>query len=118
MFAHSIVPIALGYIVAHYYSLAVVEGQRTVILATTTTDQASNLLGLSTADVKYGLVQPALVASLQVAAVVAGHIIGAVAAHDRAVRLFPRNRSTAAQAPLLLLMVAYTYVGLTLLFAA
>ncbi|WP_406045883.1 hypothetical protein OG799_16200 [Micromonospora sp. NBC_00898] len=118
LFAHSIVPIALGYIVAHYYSLAIIEGQRTLVLATSTADQSDNLLGLSTVDINYRLVQPALVASLQVTAVVAGHITGAVAAHDRAVRIFPGTRSTAAQTPLLLLMIAYTYVGLTLLFAA
>jgi hypothetical protein len=117
LFAHSILPIALGYVVAHYYSLAIVEGQRTIILATTHPDQTGNLLGLSTVDIGYGLVQPAFVASLQVAAVVAGHITGAVAAHDRAVRVFPPTLSTVAQLPLLLLMIGYTYLGLSLLFA-
>ncbi|WP_240197469.1 hypothetical protein [Nonomuraea lactucae] len=32
-FARSLVPIALGYLVAHYFSLLVIEGQRAVILA-------------------------------------------------------------------------------------
>ena len=118
LFAHSILPIALGYVVAHYYSLAVLEGQRTVILAASRPGTGENLLGLSTVDINYDLVHPAFVATLQVTAVVVGHVIGAVAAHDRAVRVFPRARAVAGQLPLLLLMIVYTYAGLSLLFAA
>ncbi|MGH3683223.1 MAG: hypothetical protein ACRDT2_23605, partial [Natronosporangium sp.] len=117
-FAHSILPIALGYVVAHYYSLAVTEGQRTIILAADPPGTGTNLLGLSTTDVNYTLVTAAGVATLQVAAVVTGHIAGAVTAHDRAVRLFAPQRAGLGQLPLLLLMVGYTYLGLTLLFAA
>jgi hypothetical protein len=110
-FAHSIVPIALGYVVAHYYSLAVLEGQRTFILAT----RGGEDTGLTALNMT--LVDPAFVSALQVLAVVAGHIAGAVAAHDRATRLYPPGRVMAGQLPLLLLMLAYTYTGLTLLFA-
>jgi len=111
-FAHSIVPIALGYVVAHYYSLAVLEGQRTFILAT----RGGEDTGLTALDMT--LVYPAFVAALQVIAVVAGHVTGAVAAHDRATRIYPPGKVMAGQLPLLLLMLAYTYTGLTLLFAA
>jgi hypothetical protein len=117
-FAHSVLPIALGYVVAHYYSLAITEGQRTIILAADPLGTGTNLLGLSTTDVNTALVAATGVVTLQVAAVVAGHVAGAVAAHDRAVRLFPPQRARWGQLPLLLLMVGYTYLGLTLLFAA
>jgi hypothetical protein len=115
-FAHSLLPIALGYVIAHYFSLAVVQGQRTLILAADPLG-TGNLLGLSTTDVSYALVDPTAMATLQVTAVVAGHVAGAVAAHDRAVRLFPADTARWGQLPLLLLMVVYTYLGLTLLFA-
>lgn len=111
-FAHSIVPIALGYVVAHYYSLAILEGQRTFILAT----RGGSNTGLVVLNMS--LVSPAFVAALQVIAVVAGHIAGAIAAHDRATRIYPPGKVMAGQLPLLLLMLAYTYTGLTLLFAA
>jgi hypothetical protein len=117
LFAHSMLPIALGYVIAHYFSLAVVQGQRTLILAADPVG-AGNLLGLSSADVSFALVNPTAMATLQVVAVVAGHICGAIAAHDRAVRLFPPETARWGQVPLLLLMVGYTYLGLTLLFAA
>ncbi|HZM77964.1 MAG TPA: hypothetical protein VFC19_19775, partial [Candidatus Limnocylindrales bacterium] len=85
-FAHSIVPIALGYVVAHYYSLIILEGQRTFILAT----RGGENTGLAVLDMT--LVYPAFVAALQVIAVVAGHITGAVAAHDRATRVYPPGK--------------------------
>ncbi|MFS8522255.1 MAG: hypothetical protein FWJ87_12940 [Micromonosporaceae bacterium] len=118
LFAHSLLPIALGYVVAHYYSLAVIEGQRTFILAGDPLGTGDNLWGLRPTDVSFALVTPTGVATLQVVAVVTGHILGAVAAHDRAVRLFPPEAARWGQIPLLLLMVGYTYLGLTLLFAA
>lgn len=117
-FAHSILPIALGYMVAHYYSLAVLEGQRTFILGLDPLGTGGNPLGLSTADVSPALAGAGAVATLQVIAVVVGHIAGAIAAHDRAVRLFPSQAAQVGQLPLLLLMVGYTTLGLTLLFAA
>jgi hypothetical protein len=49
--------------------------------------------------------------------VVMGHVLGVIAAHDRAVALFPRARTLAGQLPLLIVMICYTVGGLTLLFA-
>ncbi|MPZ28622.1 MAG: hypothetical protein GEV12_20030 [Micromonosporaceae bacterium] len=117
-FAHSLLPIVLGYMVAHYYSLAVLEGQRTVILGLDPLGTGSHPLGLSTVDVNPALVGATTVVTVQVVAVVLGHIGGAVAAHDRAVRLFPPQAAQLGQLPLLLLMVGYTGLGLSLLFAA
>ncbi|WP_411106636.1 hypothetical protein [Streptomyces sp. cmx-4-9] len=104
-FAHSLVPIALGYLLAHYLSLLVVEGPRTVIVAWGT-DNAPELLP--------PLGSGAL-ATFQVLAVVIGHVLGVVAAHDRSVRLFPPDRALVGQLPLLALMITYTVGGLSLL---
>ncbi|NUP02562.1 MAG: hypothetical protein HOW59_32030, partial [Nonomuraea sp.] len=104
-FAHSLVPIAIGYLVAHYFSLLVIEGQRTFVLA----------LGLD-AEVDQNVVSPGLIATVQVLAIVAGHVVGVVAAHDRSVRLLPPARAVAGQLPLFVLMICYTIGGLTLLF--
>lgn len=106
-FAHSLVPIALGYLVAHYFTLFVTEGPRTVMVALGTDNPAPPppVLG------------PGALATLQVAAIVLGHVLGVVAAHDRSVRLFPPARAVAGQLPLLALMIAYTLGGLALLIA-
>ena len=60
---------------------------------------------------------PTMIASVQVGAIVVGHVLGAISAHDRSVRLFPRRHVLAGQLPLMALMVAYTVTGLVLLFA-
>jgi hypothetical protein len=104
--AHSIVPIAVGYIVAHYWSLFVLEGQRTIAL----------LLGHEEFRVYAGIITPTGVANVQVTVIVLGHLVGTVLAHDRALRLFPRTVAVTGQIPLLGLMVAYTAAGLVLLF--
>ncbi|MFI9114589.1 hypothetical protein [Streptomyces venezuelae] len=106
-FAHSLLPIALGYLVAHYFSLFVTEGPRTVILAG----------GSDNAPSPAPFLGPGGLATLQVAAIVTGHVLGVVAAHDRSVRLFPADRAVAGQLPLFALMIAYTLGGIGLLIA-
>lgn len=115
-FAHTLVPIALGYVIAHYYSLLIYQGQRTVILATDPLQRGADYLGLRDAAISTALIGETLVAVVQVGAVVAGHVLGVVLAHDRAVALFDRRRAVLGQLPLLVLMVLYTVAGLLLLF--
>lgn len=117
LFAHSVVPIAVGYVVAHYFSLLIFEGQRTMTLLSDPLVTGADLLGLAGRGVDFSVVSPTTIAVVQVLAIVAGHVLGVVAAHDRAVRLFPVTRAVAGQLPLLVLMVGYTTGGLTLLFA-
>ncbi|MEU7552709.1 hypothetical protein AB0B01_10150 [Streptomyces sp. NPDC044571] len=104
-FAHSLVPIALGYLTAHYFSLLVTEGPRTVIMA----------LGTDNAPQPLPPLGPGGLATLQVLAVVTGHVLGVIAAHDRCVRLFPPAKAVAGQLPLLALMIIYTLGGIGLL---
>ncbi|MEU7590866.1 hypothetical protein AB0A95_31805 [Micromonospora sp. NPDC049230] len=115
--AHSIVPIAVGYVVAHYYSLLILEGQRTVALLSDPLGTGANWLGTADREPYTGLVTPSGVASLQITVIVLGHLVGTLLAHDRALYLFPRARAVAGQLPLLALMVAYTVAGLLLLYA-
>jgi hypothetical protein len=117
-FAGSVVPIALGYLVAHYFTLFVLEGQRTLALLSDPLSTGADLFGLADYEVHAGLVNdPQVVALVKIGAVVVGHILGVVAAHDRAVALFSRREALLGQIPLLVVMVGYTLGGLTLLFA-
>jgi hypothetical protein len=106
--AHSLVPIIAGYVVAHYFSLLIVEGPRAVAL----------LFGVTGFTPDTTLAAPVVVASVQVGAVLAGHLLAVVAAHDRTLRLLPPQKQLTGQAPLLVLMVGYTSGGLALLFAS
>lgn len=117
LLAHSVIPIVVGYIVAHYFSLFVFEGQRALILLSDPLGNGSNWLGLADRGVDFTVLSPTTIAVTQVLAVVLGHVVGVIAAHERAVSLFPRREALAGQVPLLVVMVGYTLAGLTLLFA-
>jgi hypothetical protein len=119
LFAHSVVPIAFGYVVAHYLTLFILEGQRTLIYLSDPLSNGANifgtgLLGLNTSITNHST----MIATIQVCAVVLGHLMGVISAHDRAVALFPRHKALAGQLPLLVVMVGYTVGGLLLLFSA
>jgi hypothetical protein len=117
-FVHSVVPVALGYVVAHYYTLFAYEGQRGLAKLGDPLSTGADWFGLADLTPNPAPITPALVASIQVLAVVTGHVVGVVLAHDRAVRLFPRAQAVIGQLPLLVLMVTVTCTGLILLFAA
>ena len=116
-FVYSLVPIALVYAIAHYFSLLVIQGQFVVPLASDPFGFGWNLLG-STGDYQPNLapISPNGIWYVQAAALVAGHVAGLAVAHDRAVTLFT-NRSAAlrSQYAMLALMVVYTVGGLWLL---
>jgi len=118
-FAHSVVPIIVGYVVAHYLSYLVEVGQATLILASDPLSNGSNILGTGNLTVSYWLsYHPTLLANTKVIAVIAGHVVGVIAAHDRAMKILPRRHQLTGQLPLLFAMVAFTVGGLYLLFAA
>ncbi|MCD4533906.1 hypothetical protein LRP67_07420 [Nocardioides sp. cx-169] len=118
LFAHSVVPIVVGYIVAHYLSYLVHAGQNTLIQASDPFGDGSDILGTGDWSVNYWLsYHPTLLANIKVLAVVIGHVLGVIAAHDRAIKLLPRRHQLTGQLPLLFAMIAFTVGGLYLLFA-
>lgn len=119
LFAHSVVPIVVGYFVAHYLSYFVVVGQETLVNLSDPFSNGSNWFGTADLDPNYGIYyHPTALATIKVIAVVLGHVLGVVAAHDRAIRILPKRHQLTGQLPLLFAMVAFTIGGLYLLFAA
>jgi hypothetical protein len=111
-FAATLVPIALGYTVAHYFSFFLLEGQMTVILASDPYGSGLNLLGSTGHRVDYGAVPPWLTALVQVNAIVLGHVAATIAAHDLALRTQPPGRAVRGQIPIVTAMVMLTCAGL------
>jgi hypothetical protein len=106
LMAHSLIPIVIGYVFAHYLTYLVERGQQTIIL----------LFGLD-AEVNYVLsLHPSLLATIKVGCVVAGHVAAVIAAHDRALWLLPKGHQLTGQLAMMLVMVGYTFTGLYLLF--
>jgi hypothetical protein len=109
-----LVPIAVGYTLAHYASLLVVEGPRGVLLLVGQWGVANPIEPSIAPD-------PTVIAICQVTFIVIGHLLGVLAAHDRALRAAPGRTLTlvvADELPGVLLMVGCTWAGLFLLFAA
>ena len=78
--------------------------------------RGDNLLGTADWSVNYWLsFHPTLIAVIKVLAVVTGHVLGVIAAHDRAIKLLPARHHVVGQIGMLLVMVAYTTTGLYLL---
>jgi hypothetical protein len=111
-FAATLLPIALGYTVAHYFSFFFLEGQMTAILASDPYGTGLNLLGSTGHRVHYAAVAPWLTALVQVNAIVLGHIAATIAAHDLALRTQPPGRAARGQIPIATAMVALTCAGL------
>jgi hypothetical protein len=119
LFAHSIVPIIVGYIIAHYVTYLVEYGQTTLVQLSDPFSRGDDYLGTADLAVNYWLsFHPDFLARLKVGAVVVGHVLGVIAAHDRAVKILPRRHQLTGQLSLLVAMVFFTVGGLYLLFAA
>lgn len=107
----TLIPIAVGYTIAHYASLLLVEGPRGVAQLVDPSAGSSRLLPA-----------PLLIAAIQVGAILVGHVIGVIAAHDRVLAhdgpQFTESRRLANEIPLILIMIVYTMVGLYLLVIA
>lgn len=114
-FAHSLVPIVLGYAVAHYFSLLAFEGQRFIALSSDPLARGWDLFGTADWEVDFTAVSTAVIAWVQAGAIVIGHLAAVVLAHDRAVAIFPGRLAITTQYALLVVMVGYTIGGLGLL---
>lgn len=118
-YAHTVVPIALGYAIAHYFSLLLLDGQTTWILASNPFDQPGvDLFGTYGNAIDYTALATSTIAYVQVGAIVLGHALGVLLAHDRALRGVTRLKPSHEQLPLVTVMVAFTVGGLGLLFGA
>ena len=118
-FAHSIVPIVVGYVFAHYLTYLLDVGEQTLIYMSDPFSDGSNWFGTANLTPTYFFsYHPTMLATIKVLAVVVGHVLGVVSAHDRAIHLLPKKHQLTGQLPLLVAMIAFTVGGLYLLFAA
>jgi len=115
-FVLPLVPIAAAYMVAHYFTLAIIQGQFVIPLISDPFGRGWDLFGTVGFAPNLAIVTYETVWYVQVGALVIGHVAGLAIAHDRAVVVFhDRRTSLEAQLPMLGLMVLYTLMGMWLL---
>jgi hypothetical protein len=117
--AHTLVPIAAAYVVAHYFSLLVYNGQDIWRLMSDPLGDGSDLLGGAGRPIDYSVVSATGIWYAQVGSLVAGHVCALVLGHDRALALYEDPKAgTRSQIVMLVLMVCFTCLGLFLLSAS
>jgi hypothetical protein len=115
-FVGTLIPIALAYVVAHYFSLLIISGQLIVPLASDPFGYGWDVFGTIDYRINVRPVSVDTIWYVQTIALVVGHVLGLVLAHDRALALFNSPKvALRTQYPVLALMVLYTVGGLWLL---
>jgi hypothetical protein len=115
-FAHSLLPISLAYVIAHYFSLLVYQGQAMAYLISDPLGHGSNLFGTASSQISYNAVSSNAIWYVQVGALVIGHAAGLMLAHDRALVMYKRaSQATRSQYWMLAVMVGFTSLGLWIL---
>jgi hypothetical protein len=115
-FVDSLIPITLVYVIAHYFSLLLYQGEVGVKLLSDPWGKGWDIFGTHDFQPNFTFLTPHTIWYVQVAALVTGHIAGLAVAHDRAVGLFRTPKMALwTQYPMLVLMVLYTVGGLWVL---
>ena len=116
--AAGLLPIAAGYLVAHYFTYLLIDGQRIVIALADPLQQGWDLgnLGWAFFEPGYEWLPPGFVWTIQLAAVVGGHMLGAWGGHVVAAResgaLRGERSHRKREVPLAVVMVALTTLTL------
>ena len=107
--AAGLVPIAIGYLIAHYLTYLLGDGQRIVVAISDPLQLGWDLFGTAFYEPGTDWIPPALLWTVMLVAVVGGHVLGAWSGHAVAVRdAPPRADVRLRQVPLAALMVALT----------
>jgi hypothetical protein len=118
-FVHTLVPIAVVYVAAHYLTFVLFEGQATFYLASDPFSEGWDLFGTASRAIDYGWLSQNGTWYLQVAFVVVGHVAALTLAHDRALALYDDARlAVRSQYWMLTVMVGFTSLALWLLSQA
>jgi hypothetical protein len=124
--AAGLLPIAIGYLLAHYLTYLLIDGQRILVAVSDPFQQGWDLFGTAFHEPSGAFLPPGLVWTIQLASVVGGHMLGAWGGHVAAARDLEReaarggaadaSRSSRAlrvrQVPLAIVMVALTTLTL------
>ena len=112
-FVLSLVPIAIGYHLAHYFTYLLIQGQLVIPLASDPLARGWDLLGTTGHRPDIGVVGARFAWYTAVLAIVLGHIVAVFVAHVTALREFEsRGVALRSQYPMLALMVGYTMLSL------
>jgi len=117
IFAHAFIPIALAYLLAHYFSLVFFQEQaQFTFLLSDPLGDGSDFFGTAAGGIDYSAISANAIWYIQVGSLIVGHVTALVLGHDRALKVYGDTRLAArSQYWMLALMVGFTSLGLFLL---
>ncbi|MEX2253768.1 MAG: hypothetical protein WD649_06405 [Thermoleophilaceae bacterium] len=119
VFVHSLVPIALAYVAAHYLTLLLYQGQSIFFLISDPLGDGADLFGTAGRSIDYGVIGANATWYWQVGFVLVGHVAALALAHDRAVTIYGDSKlATRSQYWMLAVMIGFTTLALLLLSTA
>jgi hypothetical protein len=114
-FVHSLVPISMAYVGAHYFTLLLYQGQALAYLASDPLGKGSDIFGTAGTQVHYGLIGSNVEWYVKVVMIVCGHVAALILAHDRAVALYRDAREAVrSQYWMLGVMLGFTMLAIWL----
>jgi hypothetical protein len=118
LFAHTLVPIGFAYVLAHYFSLLIWQGQAIGYLASNPLGHGTDYFGTAGWHIDYNFIGSTGIWYVQVLALVTGHVAALALAHDRALATYRSPQlAIRSQYWMLVVMVGFTSLGLWLLSA-
>ena len=118
-FVHTLVPIAMVYVAAHYLTYFLFQGQAIAYLASDPIGKGWDLFGTASDAIDYSVISQNGTWYAQVGFVVAGHVAALILAHDRALVLYGHAKlAVRSQYWMLGVMVGFTTLALWLLAQA
>jgi hypothetical protein len=119
LFVHTLVPIAAVYVLAHYISYLVHEGQAIQYLASDPFGQGWDIFGRAAAAVDYSVLSQTALYWIWLGLVVVGHVAALILAHDRALAAYGQvAQAVRSQYWMLCIMIGFTMLALWLLYQA
>lgn len=118
-FAYSLIPIAIAYNFAHYFTFFVGEVPALIAIASDPFAKGWNLFNTAASQIPTALIGAQVVWYTQFGVILGGHMFATYIAHRVSVREFnTRTQIVLGQLPMLALMVLYTVFGLWILSQA
>jgi len=114
-FVMTLLPIAIGYHIAHYLSYLLIAGQLIVPLASDPYALGWNLFNTKDYRINIGIINAKNMWSIILVSVIVGHILSMFLSHVRASQLCGSTSRILIQLPLVGLMILYTGVSLWIL---
>lgn len=115
-FVPTLIPIAIGYNIAHYFTLLLIQGQSFITALSDPFRIGIDIFGTSSFVPNIGIVGAIFVWHTQVVAIVVAHVVAIILSHVVAMNIYQTKKAVLiSQIPMLILMVLYTLLGLWIL---